>query len=76
MNKEAKENILKLIEKLDEIKAKKAKIFLKDLLGASYNWEKSIYKNRLLTLICTSLKEEADNKEFCKKVKKYLDELG
>ena len=78
LNKRAREYILKIINQLDERESKKAKLFLKDLLGATYNWEKKIYKNRLLTLLCKNIKKKDDvnNKTICKEIKKYLDELG
>ena len=78
MAKKAREEVLKIIGKLSEKKAKVAKLFFNDFIKATDVFERKVYKARLYNFLCRDCRDEIDakNKEFCKKLKSFLDQLG
>ena len=78
MVKKAREEVLKIISKLSEKKAKVAKLFFNDFIKATDVFERKVYKARLYNFLCRDCREEIDtnDKEFCKKLKSLLDQLG
>ncbi len=76
--KKARDEVLKIISKLSEKKAKVARLFFNDFIKATDVFERKVYKARLYNFICRDCKGEinTNDKEFCKRLKSLLDQLG
>ncbi len=78
MSKKARDEILRILDKLDEKKSKVAKLFFNDFLKATDSFERKVYKARLYNFLCRDCRDQLESyfREGCKKLKALLDELG